>query len=82
MKIKIIINSLLIIFILHILLENIDINYQIGDLNFENYNNKYCKKKINKNDSQTLKCQPHGLLKDLPSVAGARLKFDYCYVAE
>lgn len=48
MKTKIIINSLLIIFILHLLLENIDFNFQIGDLNMESYQNK-------KNDDQTLK---------------------------
>ena len=44
MKIKIIINSLLIIFVLHLLLENIDFNVQIGDQSYENMsntNNKY-----------------------------------------
>ena len=39
MKIKIIINSLLIIFVLHLLLENIDFNVQIGDQLYENISN-------------------------------------------
>ena len=39
MKIKIIINSLLIIFVLHLLLENIDFNVQIGDQSYENMSN-------------------------------------------
>ena len=39
MKLKIIINSLLIIFVLHLLLENIDYNYQIGKQRAESYEN-------------------------------------------
>ena len=43
MKLRIIINSLLIIFVLHLLLENIHVNYQIGDPNYESYQNKQFK---------------------------------------
>ena len=49
MKLKIIINSLLIIFVLHLLLENIDFNVQIGDQSYENMlNNNITKVKKNK----------------------------------